>query len=425
MSLLSRFLRDRKASVAPMLALTTIPLFGFVGAAVDYSNASSVRTSMQAALDSTALLLSKSANTMTQSQLEQSANAIFAANFQQPQAQNAALTISYVQNTAGAAIKITGSADIPTKFMGALGFSTIKISSTSSVNWSNSRLRVALVLDNTGSMAQSGKMDALKTAAHNLLTQLQNAAQVDGDVYVSIIPFGKDVNVGASNYNASWIDWTDWDAANGTCSKSSYTSKSSCQSHAGVWTPKNHNLWNGCVTDRDQNFDTLNSTPISGGTLFPAEQYSSCPTAILPMTFDWTALKNKIDAMQPAGNTNQAIGLAWGWQSLTQTAPLNAPALDPNHTYQQIIILLTDGLNTQDRWYSNQSSIDNRQQITCNNLRSANVTVYTVLVMSGDSTVLQNCATDSTKYFALTNANQIITTFQTIGTSLQKLHLTQ
>jgi len=425
MSLLSRFLRDRKASVAPMLALTTIPLFGFVGAAVDYSNASSVRTSMQAALDATALLLSKTANTMTQTQLQQSANTIFAANFQQPQAQNAQITINYLQQPTGAAIKITGSADIPTRFMGALGFPKIHIASTSSVNWSNSRLRVSLVLDNTGSMAQSGKMTALKTAAHNLLNQLQAAAQVDGDVYVSIIPFGKDVNAGASNYNASWIDWTDWNAANGTCSKSSYTSQSSCQSHAGVWTPKNHNTWNGCVTDRDQNFDTLNSTPISGGTLFPAEQYSSCPTEMLPLTFDWTALHNKIDAMQPAGNTNQAIGLAWGWQSLTQTAPLNAPALDPNHTYQQVIILLSDGLNTQDRWYSNQSSIDNRQQITCNNLRAASVTVYSVLVMSGDSTVLQSCATDQTKYFALTNANQIITTFQTIGTSLQKLHLTQ
>src|SRR5262249_41126038 len=150
---------------------------------------------------------------------------------------------------------------IPTKFMGALGFPVINISSTAAVNWSNSRLRVALVLDNTGSMASSGKMTALKTAAHNLLTQLQSAAQVSGDVYVSIIPFGKDVNVGASNYSASWIDWTDWEKVNGTCSKSSYTSKSSCQNHSGVWTPKSHDTWNGCVTDRDQNFDTLNTAP--------------------------------------------------------------------------------------------------------------------------------------------------------------------
>jgi von Willebrand factor type A domain len=145
----------------------------------------------------------------------------------------------------------------------------------------------------------------------------------------------------------------------------------------------------------------------------------------MPMSYDWTALNAKIDAMTPAGNTNQAIGLAWGWQLLTQTAPLNAPALDPNYQYKQIIILLSDGLNTQDRWYSSASPIDTRQQIACTNAKNAGITIYTVLVMSGNSTVLQNCATDSTKYFALTDANSIITTFDTIGTSLSKLHLSR
>jgi hypothetical protein len=144
---------------------------------------------------------------------------------------------------------------------------------------------------------------------------------------------------------------------------------------------------------------------------------------VLPLSYDWTALNAKIDAMQPNGNTNQAIGLAWGWQSLSQTAPLNAPALDPNYQYQQVIILLSDGLNTQDRWYNTASSIDARQQRACDNAKAAGILIYTVLVMSGDSTVLQNCASSSNKYFALTNANQIITTFNQIGTNLAKLHV--
>ena len=64
------------------------------------------------------------------------------------------------------------------------------------------RLRVALALDTTGSMGDDGKIDALKTATKNLLKQLKAAATKDGDVYVSIIPFSKDVNVGKSNYQA-------------------------------------------------------------------------------------------------------------------------------------------------------------------------------------------------------------------------------
>jgi Flp pilus assembly protein TadG len=422
--MLSRFLRNCNASVAPMLALVTIPLFGFVGAAVDYSSASAVRTSMQSALDSTALMLSKNAGTLSQTQLQSSAKSLFNANFNRPEALNTQVNAIYNQQASGAAVTVTASAEFKTRIMGSLGFPVINIASTASVNWSNSRLRVALVLDNTGSMAQSGKMTALKTAAHNLLTQLKNAAQVDGDVYVSIIPFGKDVNVGPANYDASWIDWTDWDDANGTCSKWGHNSKNSCASNNGIWTPDNHNTWNGCVTDRDQNSDTMNSPPVGGGTLFPAEQYSSCNTPLMALSYDWTALNNKIDAMAPAGNTNQAIGLAWGWQSLSQTSPLNAPSLDPNFTYQQVIILLSDGLNTQDRWYGNASPIDTRQQTTCNNAKAAGIVIYSVLVMAGNSTVLQNCATDASRYFALTNANQIITTFDQIGTSLARLHIT-
>ena len=71
------------------------------------------------------------------------------------------------------------------------------------------------------------------------------------------------MNVGTANVNANWIRWTEWDAANGTCSKSTYKSKSTCQANRGVWTPKNHSNWNGCVMDRDQNNDVSNTVPLT------------------------------------------------------------------------------------------------------------------------------------------------------------------
>ena len=51
-------------------------------------------------------------------------------------------------------------------------------------------------------------MPALKTATEQLLTTLQKAATNNGDVRVAIVPFAKYVNVGKSNVNKSWIDWT-------------------------------------------------------------------------------------------------------------------------------------------------------------------------------------------------------------------------
>jgi hypothetical protein len=133
-----------------------------------------------------------------------------------------------------------------------------------------------------------------------------------------------------------------------------------------------------------------------------------------------------VNNMSPSGSTNQAIGLAWGWLSLTGGGPFSVPAMDPNYKYQQVIILLTDGLNTADRWYTSQASIDARQQLTCNNIKAAGITLYTVQVNTGGdptSTLLQNCASDKGKFFLLTSANEIIATFNQIGTALSNLRL--
>src|SRR5262249_40824903 len=136
-----------------------------------------------------------------------------------------------------------------------------------------------------------------------------------------------------------------------------------------------------------------------------------------------------VDALAANGNTNQAIGLQWAFMSLT-SSPFTVPALEANYQYNQVIILLTDGLNTQDRWYTDQASIDARQTITCSNVKAAGITLYTIQVNTGGdptSTLLQNCASNSPgttdHFFLLTSASQIVTTFSQIGTSLSNLRV--
>jgi uncharacterized protein YegL len=407
-----------------MVAITIIPLIGAVGAAVDYTRASAARNAMQTSLDSTALFLSKTASTQTAADLQAAATSTFNALFKRFDVQNVEVNASY-SSTNGSKVILTSSGTVPTDFLNVLGFNAINITASTTATWGNTRLRVALVLDNTGSMASDNKMTALKTASHNLLDQLKAVAQDPDDVYVSIVPFNKDVNVGTSTNSESWLRWDLWDAANGTCSNSQYHSQSSCTSHSKTWTPASHSTWNGCLTDRDQNYDTTNDAPLAGATLYPAEQYSSCPIQLIGLSNDWPTLSNKIDAMQPQGNTNQAIGLQMGWQSLT-AAPFTLPPLDPNYQYKQVIILLSDGLNTEDRWYSSASSINARQQKTCDNIKAAGFTIYSVQVNTGGdptSTLLQNCASDSTKFFLLTSSTQIVATFNQIGTALSNLRL--
>ncbi|MGC2644149.1 MAG: TadE/TadG family type IV pilus assembly protein, partial [Pseudolabrys sp.] len=237
---LSAFRAARGGNVAITFAIATLPILGFVGAAVDYSRANSVKAAMQTALDSTALMLAKEAATDTEDQLKANALKYFTALFVRPEAKDIQVTVNYTTE-GGSKIVVNATAQMPADFTKIIGYDNFNVIASSTSKWGTSRLRVALVLDNTGSMADAGKMAALQTATQGLLSQLQGAVTIPGDVYVSIVPFVKDVNVGAANYNADWIYWgtttptaifptpqdptmsdnASWDALNGTCSPSS------------------------------------------------------------------------------------------------------------------------------------------------------------------------------------------------------------
>jgi Flp pilus assembly protein TadG len=277
-----RFLRDNRGNILPIFALSLLPVLALAGMGIDYGRSSAANAKLQAAVDSTALAMATNAASLSATDLAAQANAYFLAVLSGAGIVNPTISTSY-SNTNGSQLVVTGSATVNTYFLGLppISKSAVNISSSSTAAWGNSRLRVALVLDNTGSMAASGKIGALQTATKNLLSQFKAAAVNNGDIYVSIIPFVKDVSVDSTNYNANWIDWTDWDANNGTCSGGGHhhhagSTQDTC---GGTWTPAAHNTWNGCITDRTQSYDTNVTAPTSStvATLFPSEQYGSCP----------------------------------------------------------------------------------------------------------------------------------------------------
>jgi hypothetical protein len=67
--------------------------------------------------------------------------------------------------------------------------------------------------------------------------------------------------------------------------------------------------------------------------------------------------------------------------------------------------------------------------LVCSNAKAAGITIYTVFVdlngTLGNSTVLQNCASDSSKYFDLTTTGAIITAFNQIGQQITNLRVAQ
>ena len=98
---------------------------------------------------------------------------------------------------------VTGSGTMPTDFMQDRGLSRNSGQcERSTAAWGNTRMRVAMVLDNTGSMASERQDGAMQTAAKDMIDTLSGYNKQTGDVYISIVPFTKDVNVGTTNGDA-------------------------------------------------------------------------------------------------------------------------------------------------------------------------------------------------------------------------------
>lgn len=398
--LIARFLQDRRGVVVPIFALLATAIFGFVGAAIDYTRAAATRVALQAALDSTALMMSKEIDPAHTDGLTAKAEKYFRTMFTRKDARLDSFNAVLGNPEQGSfTLTVTAAATIDTTVSRVIGQKEMHIGSTGIVSWGIKRLELALALDNTGSMANSGKMDQLKTAVHNMLDTLQKAAKKPDDVKVAIIPFDTKVNIGASNISQTYVNFS--------------------------LNNINSATWNGCVIDRDKNFDVNDSPPVQGSsaTLFPAATCSGLAEA-MPLTNDWAQLNAKVDQMNPSGNTNVTIGLVWAWHALTNSQPLTQAA-DPQPDLDKVIILLTDGQNTQNRFSTTTSSIDRRTEAVCANLKATNIKVYAVRVIDGNATLLKDCATRPEYYYDVQQSSQLIAVFSSIAQNLANLRITK
>ncbi|MEX2128549.1 MAG: TadE/TadG family type IV pilus assembly protein [Xanthobacteraceae bacterium] len=412
-----RFWSDRKGNIAVLFAFAIVPMVGAVGAAVDYSMASAYRTDMQKALDATALALSRILPTDQQT-LDTVGMQYFSASMGSHTLTNVNLVITPIVGQV--TLSVTG--DYTPKIAKLFGATTFAIGTNSVAKWGIGKVEVALALDNTGSMSGT-KLAELKTATHNLLNVLQSAAKNPGDAKVAIVPFNTRVNVGTGYKNEAWLRWNLLDCNGG-------------QAGTGCGDPP-QDSWTGCVTDRNKDPSSVNhnvkdTAPTDSATRYPGVQCNGGLASIMTLNYDWAALNAKVDTMVAAGNTNVTIGLVWGWHMLSPTAVFTEGAAYDTENLQKFIILLTDGDNTQDRWSSNESTINSRTTATCNNIKALlkpngdpQIKIYAVRVIDGNANLLQNCATNPSMYYDVQNASQLSSVFSAIGAEIANLHLSK
>jgi Flp pilus assembly protein TadG len=233
---LYRFWRDeRGAGTVFMVAM--LPVFlALAGLAIDSANAYRVRNILQGAADAASMaatLALPDTNAATQA-------AITYAKLNLPNYGNILASADVETGswdstkrifTNGAAplnaVRVTtrmtaanGNA-LPTTFLNIIGINHWDVAAQAISVADQPKMWVALVLDNSTSMCEPGaspcatpskgsKIAALKTGAGNLLKTLKAASVHDGDVKVSIVPFTKNVSVGPSYVNATWLNWADF-----------------------------------------------------------------------------------------------------------------------------------------------------------------------------------------------------------------------
>lgn len=433
MTLIRSFLGDRRGNFAIIFALTITPIAIAAAASVDISRAYIVETRLKAALDAAALAVG-TASGLTNQQVQQIAQAYFDANYpEEILGVPGTVIVSDSQTTVDISVK----AQLPTVIMGLVGINSLEVGATSQVKRHGKKLEIVLVLDNTGSMNQGGRMTVLKQAAKDLIDTVAAAAVTPGDVRIAIVPFTTDVNVGVANKDANWLKWS-WELPTQTCTTTGSGKNKTTTCTQDVRTVSK-NSWKGCVVDRDENFDVSIAPPVVGNsaTLFPANDNNifnnQCRLRpIVPFSTNWTMLKNEIDAMVAGGATNTTIGFVWGWQMLTNGAILSNAAAPDSKSLEKVMVYLTDGLNTYDRGgigTCNGSSacprVDVRSELVCAGIRNAGITVYTVRLIEGNATLLRNCATNPSMYYSVSTASELTNVFKSIAQALSNLRLSK
>ncbi len=204
------FARERGGNVAILFAFLSVPMLMFTGAAIDYGFATRLETKLQAATDATALLLCQTPLTTSNADLNRMAQA--AMNGAMGASDLVVDTLAITSNPR----QITLTAHkLSTVFFGKVtGTNRINPGATAQCATPLPKtFEIALVLDNTGSMAASSggqsKLQAVQSAATDFVNYVYTNAAFSSATRVSIVPFAGAVAVDpVTNRYAGWIDQT-------------------------------------------------------------------------------------------------------------------------------------------------------------------------------------------------------------------------
>lgn len=460
-------LEDRRGNIAVVMGIALVPMVAAGAAASDTALAFMIKNRMAEALDSSALAAGR---VIFSNHVEADARRFFDSNFPDGYLGSTVTNFDVHLDANRETITVTASASLPTHFMKFVGEQSLNISGKTVVHRQNRGAEISLVMDNTGSMRSGGKMDAMKSAATNLINILYGDEETRPNLWVAVVPYTATVNIGASR--TDWLSGTD----------QVFDSPS----------PYAPTTWKGCVEARtaphDEDDTPPNELPFTSylyqadvdNVWVPIDDSNEaqnngtgpnlgCGPEILPLTAEKSTVQARVDEMLPwhRGGTTGNLGLSWGWRTVSPkwrgrwggSTPLNLPLDYGDPIVDKVVVILTDGQNQFYDWpghpenggvgpggsdytaygrlndfgYATLSAarneIDSRFAATCEAMKAEGIKIFTITFGSTPDSATQslysNCASSPDKYFHSPTNEMLSEAFEQIGQQLSNLRIVE
>jgi Mg-chelatase subunit ChlD len=476
-----RFARNTSGNVSLFFALSVTSLMTAGGVAIDYSKASSAKSALSSSADSAALAGARTRGDAATR--EAAARSVFEANLRSAGYTGPVSVVYRNLTTSGtnSGFRVEASGSVRSWFGAVTGNADAPIASAAqATSGGEEPIEIVFVLDTTDSM-EGDRIVNLKSAALNVIDEINRRSPRPGLVKVGVVPFAQYVNVGMANRSASWIDVrADYqEPIVTTCSMQfpvvgstncrtvhypatpavppsactrdgrprmcggspAYPASSAnvcdpvygttavnvCTNSGGNWV-----RWDGCVGSRPYPLETMDSRY---DVKIPGILGLSCATPIQNLTTDLSSVRSTISGLVTMGETYLPAGIIWGWRMLSPGEPLNAATVSGTGT-KKFMILVTDGRNTKSPNYPMHEGNDSVQadqltRETCANLARdrANPIQMSSVAFEVDGLdvkrILQDCARNTGgQFYDATNADRLRDAFSQIIDSVFTVRLT-
>jgi Flp pilus assembly protein TadG len=384
--------RRRSGNVAVITALSITPVAALAGFGMDLMRANAVRAEIQEAVDAAALAAARrqALGAVDLATLRQSAENAFAANT--PQVDAGACTPMTLTANAGAGVVNVGvTCAVQTMFPLLVAMDAWDIGVAAESRYERTRLDLALMLDVTGSMSGQKLID-LKNAAKDLVDIVTAPGMVDTDVRIALAPFATTLNAGPY---ASAV--------------------------TGDPAPASP-----CVTERTGPDAFTDAAPGPGAYHPIAAAWCPAPS-LTPLSDDPVHLKARIDALTAGGMTAGHLGIAFAryliapewagvWPAGSTPHPQDASTI-------KTMVLMSDGMfNMQ---FSALGSSAAQAQALCTAAKTDGHVIYAVAYQAPPAaeTLLRNCASDPSKFFATSTGAALAEAYQAIALDMMRLRV--